>query len=208
LKAGVVSLQLHEADLFLRMPIWHIYDALYALLFNLLSFLNKRKAYGIEIPQISLILNYEMTTVRLGCHRFDDDGFRKCSRVRTRRIRNSQSSGCTHIHQTSGKSLKRTLYVQTPDGKCFLGGKKAMQNGITLISQVYCEILLKNCVRPIIQNIRCLQRFSNNEFLQSVKSWLNSPGRFISNPVAWVHERTILTERPPLVGEVSANLCE
>jgi hypothetical protein len=27
------------------------------------------------------------------------------------------------------------------------------------------------------------------------------------NCVAWVHERTILTKRPPLVGEVSANFC-
>jgi hypothetical protein len=27
------------------------------------------------------------------------------------------------------------------------------------------------------------------------------------NAVAWVRERTILTERPPLVGEVSANFC-
>jgi hypothetical protein len=27
------------------------------------------------------------------------------------------------------------------------------------------------------------------------------------NSVAWVRERNIPTERPPLVGEVSANLC-
>jgi hypothetical protein len=29
-----------------------------------------------------------------------------------------------------------------------------------------------------------------------------------NNPVAWVREWTIPTERPPLVGEVSANFCE
>jgi hypothetical protein len=28
-----------------------------------------------------------------------------------------------------------------------------------------------------------------------------------TNSVAWVHERTIPTELPPLVGEVSANFC-
>jgi hypothetical protein len=28
-----------------------------------------------------------------------------------------------------------------------------------------------------------------------------------TNSVAWVHERTIPTEQPPLVGEVSANFC-
>jgi hypothetical protein len=27
------------------------------------------------------------------------------------------------------------------------------------------------------------------------------------NSVAWVRERTVPTERPPLVGEVSANFC-
>jgi hypothetical protein len=27
------------------------------------------------------------------------------------------------------------------------------------------------------------------------------------NSVAWVHERTISTERPPLVDEVSSNFC-
>jgi hypothetical protein len=27
------------------------------------------------------------------------------------------------------------------------------------------------------------------------------------NSVAWVHERAMPTERPPLVGEVSANFC-
>jgi hypothetical protein len=30
---------------------------------------------------------------------------------------------------------------------------------------------------------------------------------WVTNSVAWVRERTIRTERPPIVGEVSANFC-
>jgi hypothetical protein len=33
------------------------------------------------------------------------------------------------------------------------------------------------------------------------------PQTIITNSVAWVHEQTIPTERPPLVGEVNANFC-
>jgi hypothetical protein len=50
----------------------------------------------------------------------------------------------------------------------------------------------------------------NGEYMKGVKTWLTSQATDvlvtdITNSVALVGERTMPTERPPLVGEVSAN---
>jgi hypothetical protein len=65
-------------------------------------------------------------------------------------------------------------------------------NYIAFKRSVGCQVLLSFRVSPV--------RIANRIFsLSLMKLKLNS--------VAWVRERTIPTERPPLVGEVSVNFC-
>jgi hypothetical protein len=63
----------------------------------------------------------------------------------------SQSSGCTHIHQTSRKSLKQTsarkLMATVFWDKSGVPTVELMQQGATVTSELYCESL-KNCVGP------------------------------------------------------------
>jgi hypothetical protein len=63
---------------------------------------------------------------------------------------------------------------------------------------------LKKCCHWILMHIkRCSIHYQGTEII-----WRLSRASFLIklNSVAWVRERTIPTERPPLVGEVSENL--
>jgi hypothetical protein len=73
--------------------------------------------------------------------------------------KNSQTSECTHIHQTSPpKKFKQMLSAnQKADGNCFLGQKTVlmvefMQQGTTIMSEVYCEA--PKVLHRVIQNKR------------------------------------------------------
>jgi hypothetical protein len=74
--------------------------------------------------------------------------------------KSGQSSVCTHIHQRSRKSLnERCLPSRKLMSAVFWGSKgvlmvKFMQQGTTITSEVYWEILLKNCLGPTIENKR------------------------------------------------------
>jgi hypothetical protein len=64
----------------------------------------------------------------------------------------SQTSRCTHIHQISQKGLNRHLPARKLMAAVFWDRKGVlmmdfMQQGITIMSEVYCETL-KNCVGP------------------------------------------------------------
>jgi hypothetical protein len=72
--------------------------------------------------------------------------------------KSSQSNGCTHIHQTSRKSLsKHCLSARKMIATIFCEGKgvmmvKFMQKWTPLTSELYCETLEK--LRRVIQSKR------------------------------------------------------
>jgi hypothetical protein len=70
---------------------------------------------------------------------------------------------------------------------------------------LYCALgrKLLSRVETFISNIHSRMHVTKLEvvFIYDLRSWNNN------NSVALVRERTIPTERPPLVGEVSANVC-
>jgi hypothetical protein len=93
-----------------------------------------------EFTSISRNLLYEIITDRLGCYKF-------CARWAPKML--TKSSGCTCIHQTSRKFLKKRC---VPAGKLmatvFWDRKgvlmvEFMQQGTTITSEVYCESLKK-----------------------------------------------------------------
>jgi hypothetical protein len=60
--------------------------------------------------------------------------------------KSSQSSGCTHIHQTNQKTLNKRLPATKLMATVFWDRKgvlmvEFMQQGTTMTSQVYCETL-------------------------------------------------------------------
>jgi hypothetical protein len=64
----------------------------------------------------------------------------------------SQSSACTHIHQTNQKDFKNVV-CQKADGNYFLGRERSADGGIqrtAITSEVYFETLRK--LRRAIQN--------------------------------------------------------
>jgi hypothetical protein len=52
-----------------------------------------------------------------------------------------------------------------------------------------------------------IQKLVRTGYARTQREWRLHNNSDINNSVALVRERTILTERPPLVGEVSANFC-
>jgi hypothetical protein len=60
-----------------------------------------------------------------------------------------------------------------------------------------------NATNPLPVSIVSLSNPSNAD--QTNKA--STENKKKTNQVSWVRERTIPTERPPLVGEVSANVC-
>jgi hypothetical protein len=56
--------------------------------------------------------------------------------------KSSQSNGCTHIRQTSRKSLNKLVF-QKADGNSFLGQERSanggIQQGTTITSEAYCK---------------------------------------------------------------------
>jgi hypothetical protein len=67
----------------------------------------------------------------------------------------SQSNGCTHIHQTSWKSLNRRCLPARKVMATVFWDKKFMQQETTIVSQVHCETLKENAFRSrVIQNKR------------------------------------------------------
>jgi hypothetical protein len=74
--------------------------------------------------------------------------------------KSSQSSGCTHIHQTSRKFKQTLSACQKADGSCLMGQDRKgvpmvefMQQGTTITSEEYCETLKKKLLKAI-QNKR------------------------------------------------------
>jgi hypothetical protein len=72
--------------------------------------------------------------------------------------KSSQSSGCTHIHQTTRKSLTKRLPARKLMAAVFWDRKGVLmvefkQQGTTITPEV-CYETLKNCVGPAIQNKR------------------------------------------------------
>jgi hypothetical protein len=64
--------------------------------------------------------------------------------------KSSQSSGCMHIHQTSQKSLNKRLPARKLMAIVFWDRKEVlmvefMQQGTTIMSEVYCNTL-KKCI--------------------------------------------------------------
>jgi ribonuclease HI len=52
-----------------------------------------------------------------------------------------------------------------------------------------------------------IQRWMENQHMAMARKLISGPAQTMLNSVALVRERTIPTERPPPVGEVSANFC-
>jgi hypothetical protein len=62
-----------------------------------------------------------------------------------------------------------------------------------------------------LSSINNLTAYLNNNIKWTARQHVLSARKqryVVTNSVVWVRERTIPTERPPLVGEVSANFCE
>jgi hypothetical protein len=89
-----------------------------------------------EFPQISRTVLYEIITATLGHHKFH---------LQILKPNNSQSSECTHIHQTNRKML--TKVCLEADGNCFLGEERSADGGTHATRD-------RNSVRSVLRNTK------------------------------------------------------
>jgi hypothetical protein len=100
--------------------------------------------------------------------------------------------GNYHFHLQGRKSAKQETSVQlvSRNAGFLLGWFSALKKHLVRISETSVHIRAAFRLHVLL-----------------LPAWFLPLPKRKSNPVAWVRERTIPTERPPLVGEVSANFC-
>jgi hypothetical protein len=108
--------------------------------------------------------------------------------------KSSQSSGCTNIHQTSWKSLRKCsrparklMATVFWDSKWVLT-VEFMQQGVTIMSEVYCKTLKKSCIGPFrtkvwIADICCCA--SRDNFLSAYSCSHSSAAGAFQLGVVW-----------------------
>jgi hypothetical protein len=65
----------------------------------------------------------------------------------------------------------------------------------------------RHCHRPILWPHKACSNSRNLVWLWNAGCVSNNATNRITNSVAWVRDLNVRTERPPLIGEVSANFC-
>jgi hypothetical protein len=77
-----------------------------------------------------------------------------------------------------------------------------MNDSVWLCFQTHC-VVFNIWTKDMFQAKSCCSSLKQT----AVVCHIRITTQYVLNSVAWVRERTIPTERPPLVSEVSANLC-